>query len=85
MARYRYAAPVSDRRPEQRGMWVDPDGIISYGLRTPRDVPATADIKHLEQCDRFAAALAIQNAVVLTPEEDAFLEFEVDEIMSLAS
>lgn len=85
MARYRYAAPAQDRRPEQRGTYVNRDGIISHGLRAAGDVPATADIKHLEPCDRFAAALAAQNAVVLTPEEDEFLEFEVREIMDLAS
>lgn len=75
---------IEEKKAEVRGMWVNAAGTISYGLRSSGDVPAD-DVSHLEPCDRYAGALANTNAVRMTPEENAFLDDEVREIMSLAS
>lgn len=84
----RFQSEVPVNRPEERGTFVNPHGMISYGVRAAGEVPATADLVEIEKADRYGAALASYNSIrteIVSDLSALWVAETVKEVMGLAT
>ena len=76
MARFT-AHKQQNRKPQARGIFVNSEGVVSYGYQAAGDLPYSPDMS-VEKADRFAAAMANMVVTTAAAHDDASIDVQLE-------